>query len=115
MVRPHILALPLIAVTALAACDTSLGTDATQSVAKSVVNSAIESQLPGVPVAPVTDCVIESASGSEIIDIAADGADGNVSDETLILIAEISTRPDTVQCFVTDAGPAVATQIGLAL
>ncbi len=66
---------------ALAACDTALGTNTTQSLAKSVVNNAIESRVPGVPVAPVTDCVIESASGSEIVDIANDGADGKVSEE----------------------------------
>ncbi len=100
---------------ALAACDTALGTNTTQSLAKSVVNNAIESRVPGVPVAPVTDCVIESASGSEIVDIANDGADGKVSEETVLLIAQISLRPQTVECFVNDAGPTVATQIALAL
>lgn len=104
-------ALAASALAVIAACDTSIGTDATQSVAKSVVNSTVESRAPGVPVQPVTDCIIESASGSEIISIAQDGVDGKIADETVGLIIDISARPETVTCFIEDAGPTVATQI----
>lgn len=99
----------------LAACDTTLGTQSAQAVARSAVNSTIEQQFPGVPITPITDCIIENASGSEIFEIAQDGADGAIGDETLSLILQISARPDTVQCFVEDAGPAVAVQLATML
>jgi hypothetical protein len=55
----------------------------------------------------VTDCIIDNASGSEIVSIAADAVAGQPSPETVSLVIEIAGRPDTVRCFVESAGPQI--------
>ncbi len=92
---------------ALSACDTPIGTEVARSTARSVVNDVVETRFPGVPVTPVTDCIIDNASGSEIVSIAADAVAGQPSPETVSLVIEIAGRPDTVRCFVESAGPQI--------
>ncbi|MEM9846152.1 MAG: hypothetical protein AAF965_15230, partial [Pseudomonadota bacterium] len=54
----------------LAVSGCSVADTVAQEQAKTVVNSVVESQFPGVSVAPVTDCVIDAASASEIVSVA---------------------------------------------
>ncbi|TCS60028.1 succinate dehydrogenase [Primorskyibacter sedentarius] len=70
--------------------------------AKSVVNGVVADQLPGVDVAPVTDCIIDAASASEILDIAAASATG-VTDSTVSKVLTIAQRPDSVDCIAKAA------------
>lgn len=65
--------------------------------AKSVVNSVVESQLPGVNAAPITDCIIDAASASEILSIAGATVTG-VTDKTVNQVLEIAQRRDAVRC-----------------
>jgi len=65
--------------------------------AKSVVNGVVSSKLPGVNVAPVSDCIIDAASASEILSIAGASVTG-VNENTVSLVVEIAGRPDAVQC-----------------
>ena len=104
-------ALALIALAPLAACDTPVGTQVARESARSVVNDVVETRFPGVPIRPVTDCVIDNASGSEIVSIAADAVARRPSPETVQLIFEIARRPDTITCFVEEAGPLVLPRI----
>jgi len=101
----------LVVLFTLSACDTPVGTQVARVSAKSVVDDVVERRFPGVPVAPVTDCIIDNASGSEIVSIAADAVNGQPSPETVALIVEIASRPDTISCFVEEAGPVVLPQI----
>jgi len=96
-----------VAAFALTACNTAVGTDVARQSAKSVVNGVVDRQFPGVPVTPVTDCVIDNATGGEIVQIAGDAARQQASPETVTLVLDIATRPDTISCFVDEAGPQV--------
>ena len=95
----------------LTACDTPIGTEVARSTARSVVNDIVETRFPGAPVTPVTDCIIDNATGSEIVTIASDAVLGNPSPETVGLVIDIAGRPDTVTCFVERAGPLVLPRI----
>ncbi|MFK7938319.1 MAG: succinate dehydrogenase [Roseovarius sp.] len=70
--------------------------------AKSVVNGVVESQLPGVNVAPVTDCIIDAASAGEILSIARASVTG-VDNSTVNLVLDISKRPDAVKCIAKNS------------
>lgn len=94
-------------VLALSACDTPIGTEVARSTARSVVNDVVETRFPGVPVTPVTDCIIDNATGSEIISIASDAVAGRPSPKTVNLVIDIARRPDTVRCFIESAGPQI--------
>ena len=65
--------------------------------AKSVVNGVVEDKFPGVKVAPVTDCVIDAASASEIISLGSASVTG-VTQSTVEQVVEIAGRPDSVNC-----------------
>ena len=70
--------------------------------AKTVVNGVVEEKLPGVNAAPVTDCIIDAASASEILTIAGASVTG-VTDTTVDLVLEIAQRPDAVQCIAANS------------
>ena len=99
----------------LAACDTAIGTEITRDMAKSVVRDVVVARAPGVPIEPVTDCIIDNASGSEIIQIGSDALTGTVSPATVDTVIAIAGREGTITCFVQDAGPIVVGQLALAL
>ncbi|HEY0214609.1 MAG TPA: succinate dehydrogenase [Paenirhodobacter sp.] len=90
----------LAALTALAACmgSTGLSPEAlARSQAKTVVNSVVAQKMPGVNAAPVTDCVIDNASMSEIYTISK-GAVVGVDATTVNTVMTIAKRPDTLNC-----------------
>ncbi|WP_116598328.1 succinate dehydrogenase [Primorskyibacter marinus] len=70
--------------------------------AKSVVNSVVARNLPGVDAAPVTDCIIDAATASEIIAIAGDSVTG-VTDTTAAKVLDIAQRPQAVECIASVA------------
>ena len=85
---------------ALSGCMTDLGSTGdglARSAAKGVVNGVVESKLPGVDATPVTDCIIDNASGSEILTIAEAAVVGTTP-ATTNLVMEIAGRPDTQRC-----------------
>lgn len=97
----------LAALMALAACNTPVGTGLAREGAKSVVNDVVSSRFPSVPITPVTDCIIDNADGSELVQIAGDAVLGTPSDETVALVIEIALRGDTLNCFIEEAGPRI--------
>ena len=107
--------LVLLAPLALAACDTAIGTEITRDMAKSVVNDVVTARAPGVPIEPVSDCIIDNASGSEIIQIGSDAVTGTASADTVNTVIAIAGREGTITCFIEDAGPIVVGQLALAL
>lgn len=68
-----------------------------QRQAKTVVNSVMQSRLPGVNISPVTDCVIEAASAREILSLAQASVT-QITPQTAETVIDISTRPESVQC-----------------
>ncbi len=97
------IALPLIALTA---CDSPLGTEIARDQAKGVVNGIVEDKFPGIDATPVSDCVIDNASGSEIVQLASAAVTG-VTGDTVGLVFEIAGRQETVTCFAESLGPIV--------
>lgn len=64
---------------------------AARSVAREVVNREMARRLPGVNVAPYTDCVLSNATAAEIMTM------GTSADATAT-VAGIVSRPATTQC-----------------
>ncbi len=94
----------LTAMAALTACldgTTTSVDDVARSGAKTVVNGIVASRYPGVDASVVTDCVIDNASASEILEIAQAAVVGT-SSATTSLVLEIAQRPDTVSCIAED-------------
>ncbi|MCQ0969671.1 hypothetical protein MLD63_04415 [Paracoccus sp. TK19116] len=74
---------------------------ASRALARSVVDTEMQRRLPGVNVAPYTDCVINNATTAELIDIAQMSRAGvaGAGDS----VAAIVTRPGTTQCIAAAA------------
>jgi predicted ThiF/HesA family dinucleotide-utilizing enzyme len=97
--------LPLGAAVLLSACMNDLGPAGgviARDAAKGVVNTVVQTRFPGVNAAPFTDCIIDNASGSEIVTIAEAAVLG-VTPRTTNLIVDIAGRPDTVRCAVNNS------------
>jgi len=73
-----------------------------RDAAKNVVNSAVQTRFPGIDARPLTDCIIDNASSSEIIQIAESALVGT-SQATTNLIVDIAERPETVRCTVNNS------------
>ena len=88
----------------LAAC--SAANDAANTVArdqaKVVVNGVVEDRFPGINAAPVTDCIIDAASASEIISISSASIAG-VTQSTVEQVLEIAKRPEAVNCIAENS------------
>lgn len=69
--------------------------------AKTVVNSVVTDRFPGVNPAPVTDCVIDAASASEIVSIASASITG-VQQSTIEKVVEIAARPEAIKCIANN-------------
>ena len=93
-----------VALVGLTACD--VANQAADTVArdraKGVVNGVLETRFPGVNAAPVTDCIIDQASASEIISIAGASVTG-VTQSTVEQVVEIARRPEAVQCIAQNS------------
>ncbi len=96
--RRFLLLIPLV----LAACGTPLADEIARDQAKKAVNPVLAQRFPGVPLEPATNCVIDNASASEIIQLARAGATSNVSQADTELIVRIATRPETIECLLKD-------------
>ena len=89
----------ILTFTLLAGCEVANGAanSFAQIRAKRVVNSVVAQQYPGVNAAPVTDCIIESASADEIVNIAGASVTG-VTEATVKQVLEIAQRRQSVKC-----------------
>ena len=73
-----------------------------RDAAKGVVNTYVSARFPGVNAAPFTDCIIENASGAEIVQIAQAAVVGTTP-ATTELLGEIAGRPDTIRCYASNS------------
>lgn len=80
----------------LSACDIveTAAVDTGREAAKAVVAPIIAETVPGPAGAVLTDCIIDNASGSELLALAGQGA----SPESITLVSDILARPETVTC-----------------
>ncbi len=70
--------------------------------AKTVINSVVAQRFPGVNAAPVTDCIIDAASASEILNIASASVTG-VTQSTVEEVLAIARRPESVNCIAENS------------
>ncbi|MDD9978852.1 MAG: hypothetical protein OXQ30_14155 [Boseongicola sp.] len=103
----RVLALPLLA---LAACTTAQQDRLAQDAAKQAIRPVLAERLPGVPVEPAVDCVIENASANEILVLAADAVTGPTA-STVEIVTDILARPDTITCLATEGLPVLIGQL----
>ncbi len=92
----------------LLGCTPQQQDELTRDAAKSVVRPVLEERLPGVPVEPATDCIIDNASSRELLSLAADAVTGPTAN-TVEIVSDIVSRPETIQCLATEGLPALLT------
>ena len=102
-------ALALCAALACAGCVTGPDpvTAATRAAAKATVDEYTARRFPGVPLKPVSDCVIDNASASEILAVARRGT------EATDTITRVVTRESTIGCIAENGAPLLATALRL--
>lgn len=88
----------------LAGCTPGFQDELARDAAKNAVRPVLQDRLPGVPVEPATDCVIDNATASEILTLAADAVTGPTA-STVEIVSNILVRPDTLTCLATEGLP----------
>ncbi len=88
-----------LGVVGLAGCSqvTEIADQSARDAAKRAVTPVVEAQFPGVPVAPVVDCVVQYAEWPEVLELARAAGLGPTTETTRVVL-DIATRPDTVRC-----------------
>lgn len=88
----------------LSACTAEQQDELARDAAKNAVRPVLEERLPGVPVEPATDCVIENATAKEILSLAADAVTGPTAN-TVEIVSDILVRRETLTCLATEGLP----------
>ncbi|ARO13496.1 succinate dehydrogenase flavoprotein subunit [Ketogulonicigenium robustum] len=95
----------LCGVVALSGCiSESAVTDTSRALAKQAVDSAIAGRVPAALVTPVTDCVIDNATPSELASLAAGAFTGVASTQAGQTVMTIAGRQATQSCVVGNLG-----------
>lgn len=72
-----------------------------RETARNVIRPILADRFPGVPLEPLTDCVIDNASAAELFGLAQTGLTGLTPDAFTTILA-IAQRPGTLQCLASD-------------
>lgn len=88
----------------LAACTPEMQDEIARDAAKNAVRPVLQERLPGVPVEPASDCVIDNATANEILALAADAVTGPTAN-TVEIVSDILARPETLTCLATEGLP----------
>ncbi|MBP0481461.1 hypothetical protein J5474_03015 [Sagittula sp. M10.9X] len=91
---------------AVAACSPQVQDQIAREAARSTVARVVTQQLPGVPVQPAIDCVIDNATAAQIYALGADTL-GGPTQSSVEIVAQIASQPQTVQCLATRGLPAL--------
>lgn len=84
-----------------------------RDAAKRGATPLVQAQFPGLPVAPIVDCVVQYAEWTEVLELARAATLGPTSETTRVVI-DVASRPDTVRCIATAQAEAfVAGRIAL--
>ncbi|MCV6591952.1 MAG: hypothetical protein OIF48_03300 [Silicimonas sp.] len=88
----------------LAACTAEQQNDLARDAAKTAVRPVLADRLPGVPVDPAVDCVIDNATAGELLSLAGDAVTGPTAN-TVEITSDILARPETLTCLATQGLP----------
>lgn len=78
-----------------------------REAARNAVRPVLAERLPGVPLEPATDCIINNATAGEILSLAGDAAQGAPDAGTVDTVLAIGTRTETITCLATEGLPAL--------
>jgi hypothetical protein len=95
---------------ALAACTPQMQDELTRDAARTAIRPVLEQRFPGVPLEPVTDCVIDNASSSELLSLASDAVTGATAN-TGEIVTNILSRPETLNCVATEGLPVLLNRL----
>lgn len=95
----------LIAV-ALAACSPESQDQIARSAARSTVSNVVAERLPGVPVQPAIDCIIDNANATQIYALAADSVTGP-TESSVEIVRDVVAKPETLSCLASQGLPAL--------
>ncbi|WP_296418599.1 succinate dehydrogenase [Pseudooctadecabacter sp.] len=92
-------ALMTAAALTLSACEVAevIAVDTGREAARAVVTPIVADTVPGPAGVVLTNCIIDNASGDELLVLAAQGATPN----NITLVSNILARPETVACATT--------------
>lgn len=90
------IAFALIATLSMTACAVveSMAVDTGRDAAKAAVAPIVAETVPGPAGTVLTNCIIDNASGEELLSLAAGGG----SPESITLVSNILSRTETVAC-----------------
>ncbi|MHC0054788.1 succinate dehydrogenase [Actibacterium sp. D379-3] len=96
-------AFALAAAVALPGCLTTgdVAQAGSRSAAKAVVNTVVADTIPGANVEAYTDCILDHASTSQILDLAGAAVTG-VDEATVDVVLDIAAKPGTIKCIAED-------------
>lgn len=84
----------------------SVGEEVARDTARDVVDPIVAEKFPGVPVKPVTDCVIDNATLQELLTLSAAAGTGNNA-KAAEVVGDIVSRPETIKCIAVKGLPAL--------
>lgn len=96
----------LVLILALAACTPLQQDNLARDAARKAVRPVLAERFPGIPVEPAVDCVIDNATANELLALAADAVTGPTA-STAEIVADVMSRPETLNCVATEGLPAL--------
>ncbi len=104
--RMRNLAILGLMVVALAACNAQTQDEIARAAARSTTSKVLVQRLPGVPLQPAINCVIDNANAQQIYALAADSVTGP-TESTFQIVSGILQRPETLTCLAAEGLPAL--------
>ena len=98
--------LAFIAAIGLAACTQADRDNLARDAARQAIRPVLAEQLPGVPIEPAIDCVIDNASAGQLLSLAADTVTGPTQ-STIEVVSNIVSQPGTLTCLAVSGLPAL--------
>lgn len=90
----------------LAGCNVQAQDEIARSAARSTTSRVLVERLPGVPLQPAVNCVINNASAQQILALAADSVTGP-TESTFQVVSGILQQPETLRCLAAEGLPAL--------
>ncbi len=101
---PRLMTLGLVL--SLAACSPQGQDELARAAARSATSRVLVERLPGVPVQPAVNCVINNATAAQIYALAADSVTGP-TESTVEIVTGILRQPQTLRCLAEQGLPAL--------
>ncbi len=96
----------LLPLMALAGCNVQAQDEIARSAARSTTSKVLVQRLPGVPLQPAVNCVIDNANAQQIYALAADSVTGP-TESTFQVVTGILQKPETLRCLAAEGLPAL--------